>query len=429
MVWQCGTHAVDLSVPQIMGIVNVTPDSFSDGGLHDTTEKAVAHGLELLYQGATILDVGGESTRPGSSAVSLEEELVRVLPVISELSRAGAIVSIDTRHAEVAAAAVEAGASIINDIEGFRGSAMRELAALCDAGLIIMHMQGTPDTMQNNPTYDDVVTEVGEYLDSRAQELVDCGVARERIMVDPGFGFGKTFKHNLELFLATEKLVALGWPYLAATSRKRWIGELTGIESPEGRDCPSAEIGVAALTAGAHMVRVHNVSSTVEALRRLQTAPCIAYIALGSNLGDREATLQRAIRLLGELPLTLVEAVSTFVESEPAYLFDQPMFINAVARVETQLGIFALFAYMRAIEFKLGRVKAVENGPRSIDLDLLLFGHEVCDAPGLAVPHPRLSERDFTVTPLLELEPNLVLPSGSRLTRDGVLYGHVRPLL
>ncbi|GAV31735.1 dihydropteroate synthase and related enzymes [Coriobacteriaceae bacterium EMTCatB1] len=266
-VWQCGRYPLSLERPLVMGIVNVTPDSFSDGGEHATADAAVEHGLRLVREGADILDVGGESTRPGSDEVPPDVESARVLPVVERLAReAGVPVSIDTRHAEVAHAALASGASIVNDVAGFRDSAMVEVAAASDAGLVVMHMLGEPKSMQANPRYDDVVVEVRAFLERQATALVAAGVAPERICVDPGIGFGKTLDHNLALLRALSELASLGYPVLVGASRKRMIGDLTGEPEPKRRLGGSVAVALWAAAHGASIVRVHDVRETKQAL-------------------------------------------------------------------------------------------------------------------------------------------------------------------
>jgi dihydropteroate synthase len=266
-IWRCGVFALALDRPLVMGILNVTPDSFSDGGLHEDPAAAVSHGERLLAEGAEILDIGGESTRPGSQPLGAAQELARVRPVLRRFVTEGAVpVSVDTRSAEVAAACVEAGASIINDVSGFRDPRMVEVAASCDAGVCVMHMLGEPGTMQQAPRYDDVVAEVGGYLIAQAAMLEAAGVARERIAIDPGIGFGKTLEHNLALLRATADLAALGYPLLIGASRKRFIGLLSGDAEPLDRLGGSIAAAVYAAERGAAIVRVHDVAHTVQAL-------------------------------------------------------------------------------------------------------------------------------------------------------------------
>jgi dihydropteroate synthase len=251
---------------QVMGIVNVTPDSFSDGGLYLDPRAAIAHGRELLTEGADILDVGGESTRPGAAAVPAEEELRRTEPVVRELAAGGATVSIDTSKVAVAEAALEVGAAIVNDVTAF--GAEPELADLCarrDCGVVLMHMQGTPRTMQEDPIYDDVVDDVKAFLAERVEMAVARGVAEERIWIDPGIGFGKTADHNLELLRRLGELRELGRPVVIGTSRKSFLGKLTGRDAGERLGGTIAS-NVAALLSGAEIFRVHDVRAVREAL-------------------------------------------------------------------------------------------------------------------------------------------------------------------
>jgi dihydropteroate synthase len=250
----------------LMGVVNVTPDSFSDGGLFLDADAAVAHGRRLLGEGADILDVGGESTRPGAEPVGDEEELRRVLPVVERLAAEGGRVSIDTAKATVARAALEAGAEIVNDVTAFRGSP--EMAGLvADRGprCVLMHMLGEPRTMQDDPRYDDVVSAVRAFLEERLAFAVDEGVAEDRVWLDPGIGFGKTLEHNLELIRRLDEIVAVGRPVVVGTSRKSFLGKLTGRPERE-RVAGTVATNVLALERGASVFRVHDVTATRDAL-------------------------------------------------------------------------------------------------------------------------------------------------------------------
>lgn len=252
----------------VMGILNVTPDSFSDGGAYDDPAAAIAHAQRMVSEGAAIVDVGGESTRPGSAEVTSAREMTRTVPVVAALARDLYVpVSIDTRHAEVARAAVAAGATIINDVSGFRDPAMVEVAAECDAGLVVMHMLGEPRTMQSEPHYDDVVAEVAQYLLDQARMLEAAGIGRDRICLDPGIGFGKTLEHNLTLLRELPQLVASGYPVLIGASRKSMIGALLDQPEPATRLEGSLAIALWAASHGADVVRVHDVVQTVRALR------------------------------------------------------------------------------------------------------------------------------------------------------------------
>lgn len=265
MYLQCGTHALDLARPALMGILNVTPDSFSDGGRHLAIDAALTHARQMLAEGADLIDVGGESTRPGAQPVDPAEELRRVLPVVQALAQEGVLVSIDTRHTEVMAACLAAGASMVNDVEGLRAPGAVEVCADSDAGLCVMHMQGTPQTMQQDPQYDHVVQDVTAFLAGRAEVLRAAGIAPGRICLDPGFGFGKTVAHNLALLRGLPALCALGYPVLAGLSRKSLLGAVTG-KGPEDRVHASIAAAVLACQRGARLVRVHDVAATRNAL-------------------------------------------------------------------------------------------------------------------------------------------------------------------
>jgi dihydropteroate synthase len=251
--------------PKLMGVVNVTPDSFSDGGLFLDAEAATAHGRELVEQGAGILDVGGESTRPGAEEVGADEEMGRVVPVIRGLVDGG-VVSVDTSKLAVAEAALDAGASIVNDVTALRHDP--EIGALCaerNAGLILMHMQGDPRSMQANPTYDDVVDDVKAFLAERLAFAVDAGVAEEKIWLDPGIGFGKTLEHNLELLWRLGELRELGRPLVVGTSRKSFIGKIDG-SAVDDRIGGTIASTVFAAAEGADVLRVHDVAETAQAM-------------------------------------------------------------------------------------------------------------------------------------------------------------------
>ncbi len=250
----------------IMGVVNVTPDSFSDGGLHLDPESALQHALSLVDAGADLIDIGGESTRPGAREVSSEQEASRVLPVVAALADRGVAVSIDTSKPAVAAAALSAGAEVVNDVTGLRSPEMRAIVAEAGAGLVIMHMQGSPATMQAEPSYGDVVSDVEAFLLHSAAAAVASGVKRERIAIDPGIGFGKSLEHNLALLLATPRLAGHGLPVLIGHSRKRFLGTLTGIERPSDRDGVTAALSGILGLMGVSIVRVHDVEGTKGAL-------------------------------------------------------------------------------------------------------------------------------------------------------------------
>ncbi|MEN5338853.1 dihydropteroate synthase [Stenotrophomonas sp. TWI143] len=264
----CAGRILRLDRARVMGIVNVTPDSFSDGGHHDTTEAAVAHGLKLVEEGADLLDIGGESTRPGAVPVSMEEELHRIVPVIEQLAaRTSVPISIDTFKPEVMRAAVAAGAGMINDIFGLRQDGALEAAAAANVPVVLMHMQGEPGNMQADPHYDDVVAEVHGFLVQRLFAAEMAGIAKKHLVIDPGFGFGKNTTHNMTLLARSERFLELGVPMLAGLSRKRSLGELTGREAPAERVAASVAAHLIAVQRGARIVRVHDVAATVDALK------------------------------------------------------------------------------------------------------------------------------------------------------------------
>ena len=269
-IWTCRDARLPLGERTlVMGVVNVTPDSFSDGAMFPTAEDAVAHGARLVDEGADLLDVGGESTRPGSDPIEADEELFRVVPVIEGLvkARPGTLLSVDTRKREVASAALDAGASVVNDIAGGRNGALLETVARTGAGVVLMHMLGEPKTMQDDPRYDDVVAEVHEFLRERIEAAVFAGIPEERICIDPGIGFGKTMDDNLALLRAVPALRMLGAAVMVGASRKGFIGTLTGVEDPAARLEGSLAVAVLAAAHGADLVRVHDVEATVRALK------------------------------------------------------------------------------------------------------------------------------------------------------------------
>jgi dihydropteroate synthase len=268
MHWQTTRFEIDLSSPQVMGIVNVTPDSFSDGGQHAGTLAALKHCEQLLRDGAHMLDIGGESTRPGSPAVPLDEELARVLPVVREALKLGVPLSVDTYKPEVMQAVLDAGADIVNDIWALRrDNALDVVAAHPRCGVCLMHMHRDPQTMQVAPMEGDVLPSVAAFLRERAETLTARGVAHERIVLDAGVGFGKTVAQNFSLLARQSELMALGWPLLAGWSRKSSLGAATGREVPAERVAASVAAALLSVERGARVVRVHDVRETVDALK------------------------------------------------------------------------------------------------------------------------------------------------------------------
>ena len=269
-IWRCGDHALTLGRRTlVMGIVNVTPDSFSDGGMFDDAGSAIAHGAQLADEGADLVDIGGESTRPGADPVPEDEERRRVLPVIEGLraQRPDLPISIDTRHAAIATDALAAGASVVNDVSGGADEEMLPNVAKAGAGLVLMHMRGEPGTMQDAPLYEDVVAEVHEYLRERVEAAIFAGVEADRLCVDPGIGFGKNVDHNLQLLRSIRVFGDLDAAVLVGASRKRFVGALSGADDPRDRLEGSLAAAILAAASGADIVRVHDVLSTVRALR------------------------------------------------------------------------------------------------------------------------------------------------------------------
>jgi dihydropteroate synthase len=271
MLLRCGTQTLDLTRPVVMGVLNVTPDSFSDGGRFHGIAAAVDHGLRMVEEGAAIIDVGGESTRPGADAVSVEDELRRVIPVVEKLrTQSDAVISVDTSKPQVMRAAAEAGAGLINDVRAFSEEGALEVVAATQCAVCVMHMQGDPRSMQLAPHYDDVVNEVKAFLAARAKVCRETGIAAERIVIDPGFGFGKTLEHNLELLHYLRDLASqpsgAKWPIMVGLSRKSIVGRLTG-RPPGERVHGSVALALMAVINGADIVRVHDVGPTVDALK------------------------------------------------------------------------------------------------------------------------------------------------------------------
>jgi len=268
-VFACGRFSLSLERPLLMGILNVTPDSFSDGGSYNRLDAALAHAERLLADGADILDIGGESTRPGAPYVSPEEELQRVLPLLQRLAALQVPLSLDTRRTSVMRAALQAGAvDLINDVSALEDDGALSLVAAANVGICLMHKQGNPDTMQQQPDYADVVQEVGSYLARRIELCLAHGIARERLLADPGFGFGKTLQHNLQLLRALPQLEAMaGVPLLVGMSRKSMLGAITGEQQPDQRLGASVAAALLAAQRGAKVIRVHDVKATHQALQ------------------------------------------------------------------------------------------------------------------------------------------------------------------
>lgn len=539
-VWRCGKYELKFDRPRIMGVLNVTPDSFSDGGEHLDTDAAIAHGLKMLDDGADIIDVGGESTRPGFTPGDPDTEARRVLPVVQALAKAGAVVSIDTRHVEVAKAAVRVGASIVNDVTGFTDPRMVDFVKESDCGLVVMHAGEVADverprthtevqldtsaaafmaqkareaeeaaralgatgkskraakaklisgmvqplqpqlpfdapapaadaeqaapapgasaavafdatdadavsaSVEDAPSSDDlasvmarsgatayngsrsaqlrrftlpdsapIMRRVMGFLSDQARALIHAGVARERICLDPGTGFGKEANEDIVIQRELGKIASLGYPTLCAVSRKRLVGAISGVANARERDIATFGVCLGAIEQGANIVRVHNVAGFAQFLNGFwaiaRPQPRRAYVALGSNEGDRLENIRTARDLIAQIPMTCVSSCSRIYESEPAYETDQDAFANAVIEIKTELAPLILLDELGKVELQLGRDrsgKAKANGPRPIDCDLLWMDNEIHGGNKLRLPHPGLGERDFVLVPLEDLMHN-----------------------
>lgn len=539
-VWRCGKYELKFDRPRIMGVLNVTPDSFSDGGEHLDTDAAIAHGLKMLDDGADIIDVGGESTRPGFTPGDPDTEARRVLPVVQALAKAGAVVSIDTRHVEVAKAAVRVGASIVNDVTGFTDPRMVDFVKESDCGLVVMHAGEVADverprthtevqldtsaaafmaqkareaeeaaralgatgkskraakaklisgmvqplqpqlpfdapapaadaeqaapapgasasvafdatdadavsaSVEDAPSSDDlaavmarsgatayngsrsaqlrrftlpdsapIMRRVMGFLSDQARALIHAGVARERICLDPGSGFGKEANEDIVIQRELGKIASLGYPTLCAVSRKRLVGAISGVANARERDIATFGVCLGAIEQGANIVRVHNVAGFAQFLNGFwaiaRPQPRRAYVALGSNEGDRLENIRTARDLIAQIPMTCVSSCSRIYESEPAYETDQDAFANAVIEIKTEMAPLILLDELGKVELQLGRDrsgKAKANGPRPIDCDLLWMDNEIHGGNKLRLPHPGLGERDFVLVPLEDLMHN-----------------------
>jgi dihydropteroate synthase len=271
--WKTNRHTLDLSSQAaVMGILNVTPDSFSDGGKHTDTESALAHAQIMIREGVDIIDIGGESTRPGAPAVPADEEIRRTCGVISRIrAQWDGVISIDTSKASVAAAALDAGADVVNDVTGLRGdAAMVDVCRSRNCGVVVMHMLGTPQTMQQSPYYDDVVAEIGGFFRERKNFLTEAGIREEAIVLDPGIGFGKTLEHNLALLRALDRIDTVGRPLLLGVSRKSFIAGVLGDADPSLREWPTVAVTAYARERGVMLHRVHDVRRNREALRMVE---------------------------------------------------------------------------------------------------------------------------------------------------------------
>ncbi len=425
----------------VMGVVNATPDSFFDVGAHyseDNPLPAIERAVELIEAGADIIDIGGETAQPASSIVAAEEEIRRVVPVIKGLRAKSDIpISVDTYKVAVARAALCAGAQIINDTSGLADPKLADVAAEFGAGIVCMHLPGHPKE-RHCPGYPDPVAAVREFWLEKISVLRERGVENSQILLDPGIGFGKTPQENLQLIAKTAQLRIPEFGLLFACSRRTFLGDLMGGQTPAERLEATVAVNAHAIVAGADIIRVHDVEfmhrlakmlgllkeqgahggpmpehvhseiPTVEtaAARTMHTA----YIALGSNLGDSESYVHSAIGAMGTHPAILVEAVSSMSRTKAVGGPAQGDYLNGAAKIATSLSPVELLDVLQSIEANLGRVRKMRFGPRTIDLDILDFDNVVMETTRLELPHPRLHERRFALEPLRELAPDWVHP-------------------
>ena len=404
--------------PVLMGIVNVTPDSFSDGGRHFDPSAAVAHAKRLAAEGAAIIDIGGESTRPGHAPVDAEEELARVAPVIEALARElDAPLSINSSKASVARAAAGLGASMINDVWGLqRDPGMADAVAETGTAVVVMHNRAVVD-----PAID-ILDDVERFFERSLGLAARAGVPFGRILLDPGLGFGKTPEQNYQCIWNLDRFRRLGAPILVGLSRKSFIGRIVG-GAPDERLVGTLAADVVALMRGASVLRVHDIAEHQQALDVVRTLAAAArpplertadrraevVLALGGNIGDKAGALRRALAALDDEPQIALVAVSRFYRTPPWGKTDQDWFVNACALARTDLEPGALLDRVKAIETALGRRPAERWGPRLIDIDIIAYDDAAMRTDRLVLPHPELFNRAFVLAPLAEIAPDRVI--------------------
>jgi dihydropteroate synthase len=412
------------SSPRLMGILNVTPDSFSDGGRHYDPEVAIARARKMVEEGAAIVDIGGESTRPGHLPVSETEELRRIVPVLEALADLDAPISIDTAKAAVAREAARLGACAINDIWGLqRDPGMADAVAETGAAVVVMHNRDEID-----PTID-ILDDVERFFERSLNLAAAAGVPFGRILLDPGVGFGKTPEQNHACIFNLDRFLGLGAPILAGLSRKSFLGRILGVEV-DRRLAGTLAADVIALTRGASVLRVHDVAENRDALAvfaalkgaarpssagaRKDDRKARIVLALGGNVGDKVLSLRRALGALAAEPGIELSAVSRFYRTAPWGKTDQDWFVNACALARTTLKPEALLERIKALEVELGREPAERWGPRVIDIDLIAYDDLELKSERLTLPHPELFNRAFVLVPLAEIAPDLII-AGSRV--------------
>ena len=400
--------------PCLMGIVNVTPDSFSDGGRHSEPAAAIARAKALAADGAAIVDIGGESTRPGHAPVGAEEELRRIAPVLEALAGALEVpLSVDTSKAAVARAAARLGACVVNDVWGLqRDPGMADAVAETESAVVVMHNREAADADL------DILDDIERFFERSLERAARAGVPFERILLDPGIGFGKTPEQNHACVWRLDRFTAFGLPILIGLSRKSFIGRIVG-GAPEQRLIGTLAADMVALMRGAAVLRVHDVAEhrqaldVFSALAATDDAPpppragggADVALALGSNVGDKAGALRRALAALAAEPGIAVAAVSRFYRTPPWGKTDQDWFVNAAALVRTDLGPNALLDRLKAIETTLGRTPSERWGPRVIDIDIIAYDDLALTSDRLTLPHPEALKRAFVLVPLAEIAP------------------------
>ena len=406
----------------IMGVLNVTPDSFSDGGKFLNPQSALEHAKKMIEEGADIIDIGGESTRPGAEAVTENEELSRVIPLIKGIRKFSDIpISIDTYKSKVAWESLNSGADILNDISGLRfDRKMIEVAHEYNAPVIVMHIKGTPKDMQKNPSYRDLMRELLEYFEERISTLRSSGI--DKIIIDPGVGFGKGYEDNLTIVRNLSEFSVFNLPILVGLSRKSFIGKTLDNRDVSERLFGTISANVLALVNGAHILRVHDVKPHKDLLKIFEAVSEPwkkerIFIAIGTNLGNKEENIQKAIKLISEGGVKIVKTSSLY-ETEPYGNIDQPDFLNAVIEVETDLSPEELLKVLLSIEGSMGRVRREKWGPRIIDLDIIFYGDRIVKEENLTIPHPDMQNRDFVLKPLSEIAGEYIHPVLNKTVND-----------
>src|SRR5271170_2147922 len=417
--------------PVLMGILNVTPDSFSDGGRHFEPAVAVARAKAVVAEGAAIVDVGGESTRPGHSSISAEEELRRVEPVLKALAEDFDVaVSIDTGKAAVAREAARLGASVINDVWGLqRDLGMADAVADTGSAVVVMHNRERADGRI------DILDDVERFFERSLNLAAGAGVPFGRILLDPGIGFGKTPEQNHSCIWSLDRFRRFGAPILVGLSRKSFIGRITGAEV-DRRLPGTLAADTIALMRGASVLRVHDVAENRAALEIFKALSVAArpaakppddgrariVLALGGNVGDKALSLRRALRAIASEPGVELTAVSRLYRTAPWGKTDQDWFLNACALGLTRLAPVALLERLKALEVDLGRVSTERWGPRVIDIDLIAYGEVALKTERLTLPHPELFNRAFVLVPLAEIAPDLVI-AGVKMSEAAARLG------